>query len=932
MNTTETEPERPPSTDSALLTEYRWHDDCVSGLIFSEQDSGRRLTTSPVCEKWSAAGTLHVRTVSGAVFRLGDEAQAQYRNARQFVSGPSVLDQLDLASNTDSLLAARNLRCVVGGSEAGGHATSSLLRSSLCVDDGVLQLQGSRISARRVVLLRQGTPVAAAVVEAHCKQKALEVVMLATDRAWRLRGYGSLLMALLSGMARQLSLPLLLATPDEASRAYWLRCGWHTAAFCAPSIRSALRRLDQSGAIRGWTEERASAAVMAYAVTSSGDSSTDSSTDGGTTDNGYALCSDRASQDEIGYALRRLEPLVAAGFKGAAAARARGYVELSTCVRGCGGDGAVHTALSPVEYGPRDELPTAFPRVPYAKLEAFDTGSEERGWGVRSASRIPQGSIVVEVVGHCLSAEQIENVDDLEYVVGFDDRTMEAKARLGDPMQYIDCRTHGNLMRLMNDCEEAPNLQLFYWPPPDEAAGIMPRRIFLMSTHDIPAGVELTFNYGQNYDRHWKHGAARPGRSPRAMPPPPVWGDAGQAAAAGTTHGTIAADSGRTPRRRMPTEARPTEDASADATGASIQSPEPAAEARAVEQGASAGGNVVHRRRRPAMRAVASMQTSVYAVEKLVAVRQTREVAASSSGAPQREFQVRWRGYRRAADSWVAEADILDPCLVSDFYQREAEAAAHAQSRDLPAAEPPYGAQVVGRRVSMRWLAEPGKPWFEGRVAEYRPWAVPPTHLVSYDDGDLREHVLENELAVGTLRWLNAKPNARTAGDTSPAGSSEALVPTPEALVAAPLSAPLRSASGSPHKPPPLRRTESSAQDWWLPAPLRKLVAHWRTQQQPDTLAVGTHTSMGVRADNAPVRMGRCDTCHQSGVELVSHLGGFCCSSCADAESGARHELEAQQRRREQQWGGWQPPPWSKLPAAGFTPFLEVGDACHGAQ
>jgi riboflavin biosynthesis pyrimidine reductase len=149
---TSTEQERP--TDSApLITEYRWHHDCISGLIFSEEDAGRQLTTSPVCEKWSAAGTLHVRTVSGTVFRLGDEAQA--RSARQLAGRPSVLDQLDLAFMSD-LLEARSLRCLVGGVEAGGHATSSLLRSSVCVDEGVLHLQGSRTSARRVVLLRQG--------------------------------------------------------------------------------------------------------------------------------------------------------------------------------------------------------------------------------------------------------------------------------------------------------------------------------------------------------------------------------------------------------------------------------------------------------------------------------------------------------------------------------------------------------------------------------------------------------------------------------------------------------------------------------------------------------------------------------------------------------------------------------------------------------
>ena len=176
-------------------------------------------------------------------------------------------------------------------------------------------------------------------------------------------------------------------------------------------------------------------------------------------------------------------------------------------------------------------MPRECIRLPYHKLQAFDTNSA-RGWGVRSATAISEGVIVLEVVGRAMSEEDFEGLDDLEYVVGFDDRTMAAKRRLGDTLSYIDCRKsppsvaayppysshladsytnslwhageHGNLMRLVNDDEEAPNLQMIYWAPPDEALGVMPRRIYLMAKHDIPPGVELTFNYGKHYDRHWQ--------------------------------------------------------------------------------------------------------------------------------------------------------------------------------------------------------------------------------------------------------------------------------------------------------------------------------------------------------------------------------------------------------------------------------------------
>ena len=58
-------------------------------------------------------------------------------------------------------------------------------------------------------------------------------------------------------------------------------------------------------------------------------------------------------------------------------------------------------------------------------------------------------------------------------------------------------------MRLINDCHEAPNLQLMYWPELDVTRRVLPRRAFLVAKHDIPASVELTWDYGRHYERHW---------------------------------------------------------------------------------------------------------------------------------------------------------------------------------------------------------------------------------------------------------------------------------------------------------------------------------------------------------------------------------------------------------------------------------------------
>lgn len=78
------------------------------------------------------------------------------------------------------------------------------------------------------------------------------------------------------------------------------------------------------------------------------------------------------------------------------------------------------------------------------------------------------------------------------YVVSFDDKLLQLKRAAGDDVMYIDLKEHGNIMRLINDCHEVPNLQLMYWPELDIAKRVLPRRAFLVAKHDIPANVELT--------------------------------------------------------------------------------------------------------------------------------------------------------------------------------------------------------------------------------------------------------------------------------------------------------------------------------------------------------------------------------------------------------------------------------------------------------
>jgi hypothetical protein len=151
-------------------------------------------------------------------------------------------------------------------------------------------------------------------------------------------------------------------------------------------------------------------------------------------------------------------------------------------------------------------LPASYSRTPYESLRAFDTGV--RGFGVCCTEQIHQGDVVVECVGRLLGYGAFEKLKDPTYVVSFDDATVEAKRAASQPVAF-DAREFGNMMRLINDDTDAPNLRLMYWPEQHQADGIvylgdhLPRRAYLVANEDIPAYTELTWDYGPHYPRPW---------------------------------------------------------------------------------------------------------------------------------------------------------------------------------------------------------------------------------------------------------------------------------------------------------------------------------------------------------------------------------------------------------------------------------------------
>eukprot|EP00325_Prymnesiales_sp_UTEX-LB-985_P007263 CAMPEP_0174698448 /NCGR_PEP_ID=MMETSP1094-20130205/4049_1 /TAXON_ID=156173 /ORGANISM="Chrysochromulina brevifilum, Strain UTEX LB 985" /LENGTH=605 /DNA_ID=CAMNT_0015895637 /DNA_START=18 /DNA_END=1835 /DNA_ORIENTATION=+ len=156
-----------------------------------------------------------------------------------------------------------------------------------------------------------------------------------------------------------------------------------------------------------------------------------------------------------------------------------------------------------VSFDQDEQMPDDVATLDYRTLHAFNSGSA-RGWGVCCTQPIRSRQVVSEVSGRYLSEAQFAALTDRRYVFGFDDEMLGRKRATDDTERYLDLREYGNMMRLVNDEEEEPNLEALYWPLVEDNSSRLPRRIFLIARHSIPPLTELTWNYGDTYSRTWR--------------------------------------------------------------------------------------------------------------------------------------------------------------------------------------------------------------------------------------------------------------------------------------------------------------------------------------------------------------------------------------------------------------------------------------------
>ena len=157
-----------------------------------------------------------------------------------------------------------------------------------------------------------------------------------------------------------------------------------------------------------------------------------------------------------------------------------------------------------IKLQPADHLPSDVMMVDYNTLRAFNSGGR-KGWGVCCMEKITKGMVLGEACGRCLTEQQFEALENKEYVFGFDDSMLEKKRAANDELRYVDLKEYGNMTRLINDSQEAPNLALLYWPPQSKAGSSknLPKRFFLYATREIPPLTEVTWDYGSTYVRPW---------------------------------------------------------------------------------------------------------------------------------------------------------------------------------------------------------------------------------------------------------------------------------------------------------------------------------------------------------------------------------------------------------------------------------------------
>ena len=190
-------------------------------------------------------------TESGSAYRLGERAPdtGGVRRSSRALAKESWLDAF---ADTVHEIEEVGLGFAVGGVDVGGSVAEKIMRDAFSVlDDNLLMLRAQYATARRVVLFKEGVPVAASVVEVHPDHAILEVPILAAARSQRQQGFGSVLVAVLIELGCRMKLHMLIVSATQESLRFWLRQGLHTAAHCTPVVRAALRKIDQS-AYRGF--------------------------------------------------------------------------------------------------------------------------------------------------------------------------------------------------------------------------------------------------------------------------------------------------------------------------------------------------------------------------------------------------------------------------------------------------------------------------------------------------------------------------------------------------------------------------------------------------------------------------------------------------------------------------------------------------------
>ena len=223
----------------------------------------------------------------------------------------SVLLSADQNGIFKEALAVHGLGYACGGSDTGGQEATRLLEASFAhLDASVLALTGAYKSAERIVLFREGSVVAAAVVQLHVEHSAMEVPIFAAAKACRRQGHGSLLTALLTAMGRSLGLRTLLISATDESRAFWLKQGLHTLNFCAPRAKVAVRALKRASRLLTFANSH----LMAMPCAEDGADGAD----------GEAA----EPADVLRVAIERLGSERAAGLSWRKAAAALGYVDV----------------------------------------------------------------------------------------------------------------------------------------------------------------------------------------------------------------------------------------------------------------------------------------------------------------------------------------------------------------------------------------------------------------------------------------------------------------------------------------------------------------------------------------------------------------------------------------------------------------------------